>query len=250
MQATRAAASRHGPLSEFVTGRDLRGLKAYLMIVAACSNGTDGWSTRRDSAVWARIMDIDLTAEAQGARTGAWRTLRRLQERNLITCTRSGTDITVTLLREDGTGAPYERPLGKTPEDLYLQIPSTFWTKGYDEQVDLPALALLLVVLREKNWSKFPSDKAKDWYGWSADTHERGLKKLLELGLVERRQEFKKAPLSPTGFTMSYQYQRTAQMRPRKPRKQAVVQPTGGTGKTGGTNESKKSAAAAARQGR
>ncbi|MFI6063583.1 hypothetical protein ACIBB8_37675, partial [Streptomyces sp. NPDC051286] len=42
VQANKGAASRHGPLKDFVTGRDLRGLKAYLIIVAACSNGDNG----------------------------------------------------------------------------------------------------------------------------------------------------------------------------------------------------------------
>ncbi|MEU6602945.1 hypothetical protein [Streptomyces flaveolus] len=42
---------------------------------------------------------------------------------------------------------------------------------------------------------------APDWYGWSADTHERGLKKLLDLGLVERRERYEKAPLYPMGVT-------------------------------------------------
>ncbi|MEU4878307.1 hypothetical protein [Streptomyces sp. NPDC021608] len=222
VQAPRGAVSRHGPLKEFVTGRDLRGLKAYLMIVAACSNGTSGWSTTHDSAVWARMMDIFETATDQSARTGAWRTLRRLEKRRLITCHRASTKITVTLLREDGSGQPYDRPRGDTEEDRFLQIPTTFWTKGYDEALDLPGLALLLVVAREKNWSTFPADKAPKWYGWSPDTHERGLKKLLELGLVERREEYKKAPLSPLGMTMAYQYQRTTIIRPRKPRKQAT----------------------------
>ncbi|MBL3667475.1 hypothetical protein JL475_16060 [Streptomyces sp. M2CJ-2] len=250
VQAPRGSTSRHGPLRNFVTGRDLRGLKAYLLIVAACSNGTDGWCTKHDSAVWARMMDIDRTATEQAARTGAWRTLCRLQERNLITCTRTGTMIAVTLLREDGSGAPYDRPVGQTEQDLYLQIPSSFWTKGYDEKIDLPALALLLVVLREKNWSKFPAEKAPDWYGWSADTHERGLKKLLDLGLVERREQYTKAPLAPSGVAMAYQYQRTAAMRPRKARGQATTKAGGNGSKTGGTNETKKSAAPAARRGR
>ncbi|MFE4915516.1 hypothetical protein ACFRCX_28850 [Streptomyces sp. NPDC056652] len=222
VQAPRGSATRHGPLSEFVTGRDLRALKAYLMIVAACSSGTDGWSTRHDSAVWARLMDIHETATDQSARTGAWRALQRLQKRKLITCTRAGVLITVTLLREDASGDAYYRPRGDSEEDLYLQIPATFWTKRYDEQVDLPALALLLVVLREKNWSRFPSDKAPDWYGWSADTHERGLKKLLDLGLVERREYYTKAPLTPSGYTMTYQYQRAPIMRARKNRKQTT----------------------------
>lgn len=247
VQAPRGSASRHGPLKEFVTGRDLRGLKAYLLIVAACSSGKDGWSTRHDSAVWARLMDIHTTATDQAARTGAWRALKRLQDRKLITCTRSGTLITATLLREDGSGAPYERPVGASDEDLYLQIPSTFWTKGYDEAVDLPALALLLVVLREKNWSSFPAEKASDWYGWSADTHERGLKKLTDLGLVERRKYFTKAPLSPTGVTMAYQYQRTAAMRPRKARKKTTT-PAAGTTVLGGFGS--QSAVGAAERGR
>lgn len=225
VQAPKGAVSRHGPLKEFVTGRDLRGLKAYLMIVAACSNGDSGWSTTHDSAVWARMMDIEQTATEQSARTGAWRTLRRLEQRRLITCHRTGTKITVTLLREDGSGQPYDRPSGKTEEDRFLQIPATFWTKGYDELLDLPALALLLAVAREKNWSAFPAEKAPEWYGWSADTHERGLKKLLALGLVERRDHYKKAPLAPMGVTITYQYQRTAVVRPRKARKQAT-QPT------------------------
>ncbi|MFD5586720.1 hypothetical protein ACFWII_23365 [Streptomyces sp. NPDC127063] len=223
VQAPKGAVSRHGPLKEFVTGRDLRGLKAYLMIVAACSSGVNGWTTTHDSAVWARMMDIDQTATEQSARTGAWRTLRRLEQRRLITCHRTGTKITVTLLREDGTGDPYDRPRGDTEENRFLQIPATFWTKGYDEQLDLPALALLLVVAREKNWSSFPAEKAPEWYGWSADTHERGLKKLLALGLVERREHYEKAPLAPMGVTMTYQYQRTAVVRPRKARKQATT---------------------------
>ncbi|MFE9333196.1 hypothetical protein [Streptomyces sp. NPDC006925] len=231
VQAPRGSATRHGPLSEFVTGRDLRALKAYLMIVAACSNGTDGWSTRHDSAVWARLMDIQETATDQSARTGAWRALQRLQKRKLITCTRAGALITVTLLREDGSGDAYHRPRGDSEEDLYLQIPATFWTKGHDEQVDLPALALLLVVMREKNWSRFPSEKAPDWYGWSADTHERGLKKLLKLGLIQRRKHYTKAPLTPSGYTMTYQYQRAPIMRPRKNRQTASSAPSSSSSK-------------------
>ncbi|MFC9706355.1 hypothetical protein ACFTWD_37340 [Streptomyces sp. NPDC056943] len=219
VQAPPGTASRHGPLAAFVTGRDLRGLKAYLMIVAACSNGDNGWSTRHDSAVWARLMDIQDTATDQSARTGAWRTLRRLEKRKLIKCSRNGTMITVTLLREDGSDKPYDRPVGNSEKDLFLLIPTTFWTKGHDENLDLPALALLLVVARDRPWSAFPAEKAPEWYGWSADTHERGLKKLLDLGLVERREHYFTAPLAPRGYTMTYQYQRTAITRPRKPRK-------------------------------
>jgi hypothetical protein len=222
VQANPGKRSRHGPLADFVTGRDLRGLKAYLLIVAACSDGSKGWSTTHDSAVWARLMDIDTSATPSAARTGAWRTLQRLQRHNLITCERprGSTMIKVTLLREDGSGDAYDRPSGTTEEDRFLQIPQAFWNRGYDERIDLPGLAMLLVIAREKSWSVFPADKAPEWYGWSADTHLRGLRKLLELELVERRESYTKAPLSPTGMTMTYQYNLKPIMRPRKPKKQ------------------------------
>ncbi|MEV0115636.1 hypothetical protein AB0H77_20710 [Streptomyces sp. NPDC050844] len=222
VQANAGSDSRSGPLKDFVTGRDLRGLKAYLLIVAACSNGDNGWSTTHDSAVWARMMDIHESADGQSARTGAWRALLRLHERKLVDCRRNGTMITATLMREDGSGRPYDRPDGKTEENRYLQIPAAFWTTGCDERLDLPGLALFLVVAREKNWSAFPAEKAPEWYGWSADTHERGLKKLVSLELVERREYFIKAPFAPLGFTKTYQYKRTAIVQPRKPRKKAA----------------------------
>ncbi|TGB06653.1 hypothetical protein [Streptomyces sp. MZ04] len=222
VQANAGSDSRSGPLKDFVTGRDLRGLKAYLLIVAACSNGDNGWSTTHDSAVWARMMDIHESADDQSARTGAWRALLRLHERKLVDCRRNGTMITVTLLREDGSGRPYDRPDGKTEENRYLQIPAEFWTTGRDKRLDLPGLALFLVVAREKNWSAFPAEKAPEWYGWSADTHERGLKKLVSLGLVERREHYMKAPFAPLGFTKTHQYKRTAMVQPRKPRKKAA----------------------------
>ncbi|GGW17623.1 hypothetical protein [Streptomyces globisporus] len=222
VQANKGADSRPGPLKDFVTGRDLRGLRAYLMIVAACSNGEKGWTTEHDSAVWARLMDVDKTATPQSARTGAWRALCRLADRKLIECSRSGTMIKVTLLREDGTGKAYDRPKGDTEENRFLQIPTTFWTQGRDEKLSLPGLALFLVVAREKHWATFPAEWAPQWYGWSPDTHERGLKQLVELEYVQARAFKKKAPLAPLGFTIAQQYQRALITRPRKPPKKTT----------------------------
>jgi hypothetical protein len=220
VQAPRGAESRRGPLREFVRTGDLRGLRAYLMVVAACSNGTNGWTTTHDSMVWARLLDTVAAAEDQSARTGAWRVLKRLEkDRKLIRCSRTpgSTKITVTLLLEDGSEQDYTHPAQGTGEaNRYLRIPTLFWAKGYDTRVDLPGLAMLLVIAREKPWSEFPAERAPEWYGWSADTHLRGLKKLLELGLVERRNVYRKTPLSPTGSTLVYQYRLSSVMRPRK----------------------------------
>jgi hypothetical protein len=222
VQALPGGESRQGPLQEFVANGDRRGLRAYLMVVAATSAANeDGWSTTLDSLVWARLLDAEETASPAGARTAAWRTLGRLQDRRLITrsrSSRSNRHITVTLLREDGLGAPYTHPaLGapENPADWYLRLPVTFWTRGFDAQLTLPGLAMLLTVAREKPWSSFPAERMPDWYGWSADTAERGLHDLLALKLAERREAYRRTPLSPTGSTLTYQYRLKPWLQPK-----------------------------------
>lgn len=222
VQALPGGESRRGPLQTFVANGDLRGLRAYLMVVAATSAvNEDGWSTTLDSLVWARLLDAEETASPAGARTAAWRTLGRLQDRRLITrsrSSRSNRHITVTLQREDGHGAPYTHPaLGAPddPADWYLRLPITFWMRGFDTKLTIPGLAMLLTVAREKPWSAFPLERMPEWYGWSPDTALRGLRDLADLDLVERREVYRRTPLSPTGSTMTYQYRLKPWLRPK-----------------------------------
>jgi hypothetical protein len=222
VQALPGGESRRGPLQTFVVNGDLRGLRAYLMVVAATSaSNEDGWSTTLDSLVWARLLDAEETATPAGARTAAWRTLGRLQDRRLIRrarAARSNRDITVTLLREDGSGDPYGHPAaGPAVEsgDRYLRLPVTFWTRGFDARLTMPGLAMLLTLAREKPWSAFPGERMPDWYGWSPDTTERGLRELLDLDLAERREAYRRTPLSPTGSTLTYQYRLKSWLRPK-----------------------------------
>jgi hypothetical protein len=224
VQKPRGSECRHGPLKEFVANGDLRGLRAYLIIVAGTSQeNPDGWTTTLDTAVWARLMDIDQTATGPAARTGASKTLNRLEERKLVRCsrTRGSTKISVTLLREDGSGDPYTRPDGSTEQDRFLRLPSAFWTSGHDAKMDIPSLAMLLAIAHEKPWSRFPAKRAKQWYGWSEDTTLRGIQKLLELGLIERREAYERAPLSPTGVTMVHEIRLVRWMRPPAGRRRA-----------------------------
>jgi hypothetical protein len=231
VQKHKGANPRHGPLRDFVATGDLRGLRAYLIALGATSaENTDGWTTTHESIVWARLFDADKYANPQSARTAAWRTLLRLQDRGLITCKRvpGSKKISVTLLCEDGSGSPYTRPDGKLPEDRFINLPRRLWTKGYDEKLKMPGLAMLLTIAREKPWSSFPADRADEWYGWSADTTLRGLKELVDLGLVERRENYRKTPLSPTGYTLSYQYRLVPWMRPKARRRPITPAQLGG----------------------
>ena len=236
VQALPGGESRRGPLQTFVSNGDLRGLRAYLVVVAATSaSNEDGWSTTFDSLVWARLLDAEETATQAGARTAAWRTLGRLQDRRLIRrarSPRSNRDITVTLLREDGHGDPYTHPAAGPavePADRYLRLPVTFWTKGFDAKLTMPGLAMLLTLAREKPWSAFPAERMPKWYGWSPDTTERGLRELLDLDLAERRAAYRRTPLSPRLHPhLPVQAQVLAAPQGRRPARQGgIVMPEG-----------------------
>ena len=209
VQAAPGSASRPGPLATFVHNRDLRGLHAYLLLLGITSSGDsqDGWSTTLPIGVWARAFGTTRDATPASAASAVSKVLTRLEQRHLITRQRHGRKrkIRVTLLREDGTGQPYTRP-GKGNPDRFLRLPHTFWHDRWHERLDLPATAMLLVALHEKNNFELPTERVPEWYGWSADTAERGLATLQQLGLLTHTTRLKKAPLSPTGLTKVNRY--------------------------------------------
>jgi hypothetical protein len=209
VQAPRGSESRHGPLSWFVRGRDLRGLQAYLLIIGINSSDDSehGWSTTLPIKVWARAFDTTRHATDASAAAAVSKVLTRLEKRHLIERRRHGRarEIQVTVLREDGSGKPYTRP-GKGNTDRFLKLPNTYWTEGWHEKLDLPATAMLLVALHEKPGFELPTEFVPEWYGWSADTAERGFKTLRDHGLLRVYTRLKKAPLSPTGLTEVNQY--------------------------------------------
>lgn len=194
---------RSAPLGEFVKNGDLRGLRAFLFLHAIISSGEgdNGWSTTLPLAVWARVFDTTKTASNRSSSTAATKVLTRLVNRKLIDRARTGRarTITVTLLRPDGSGLPYSRPDGKV--DKFIKLSNKFWTDGWFDKLDMPATAMLLVALHEKPGFELPAEHVPAWYGWSADTAERGLRTLVKEGLLEVRKRIKTAPLSPTGVT-------------------------------------------------
>jgi len=229
-------ANRGGPLSGFVRNGDLRALRGFLFLHAIISSGDgdNGWSTTLPLGVWARVFDTTTTAEPRSASTAATKMLGRLEARRLIERERVGRarKVTVTLLRPDGQGKAYTRP-GKGNEDRFLKLGNNFWTDGWYKQLDLPATAMLLVALHEKPGFELVTERVPDWYGWSADTAERGLRSLADFGLIKVDKRLKKTPLSPTGATQVNVYTLTgsfAQPNPaaKKTRKILKKSTTGG----------------------
>ncbi len=161
-----------------------------------------------DLGVWARALYTVSTATGPAAKSAATKILSRLVERGLIERRHGGKGrkVTVTLLAADGKGAPYVRPNGKTIEGRFLKLNHAFWLEEWDQQLKLSEIAMLLVALHEKPDFTLPTERMPSWYGWSADTAERGFRGLAEHGLLEIRKQTVTDALSPSGLTESNRY--------------------------------------------
>ena len=190
-----------GPLAKLVRRRDRRALQLYLLVLTLATK--EPWDVKRHSQVWARALNLGGSSSSREAVSKAW---RRLKELNLIESGRSRRLSVVTILREDGSGEPYEYPDPTREEDRYLRLPFAFWLDDWYNTLELPALAMLLVLLAEKDDVVLPIDRVPKWYGISRATAQRGLEELREKGLAEIRVEQRREPLSPLGYTFERHY--------------------------------------------
>ncbi|MGL5861315.1 MAG: hypothetical protein ACRCY9_08675 [Phycicoccus sp.] len=201
----KATPDRSAPLASFVRRGDKRGLTALLLLHTTISSGdhADGWSSTLHLQVWARALDTVATASGASATSAATKILARLVERRLIERRRAGRErkITITLLSADGSGEPYTRPTGATPADRFIRLNHQFWADDWAQTLTLPAIAMLLVALHEKPGFTLPTEHMPRWYGWSADTAERGLHELRERGLIHIGKQVYTDPISPSGVS-------------------------------------------------
>lgn len=196
-----------GPMARLVTAGDLRGLQLFLLLLTKAS--AEPWDAALPAAVWARALGLpDPTGKtATSTISKAW---MRLERHSLVTRERSRRMARVTLLCEDGSGLPYTSP-GALRES-YLQVPTALWTKGDDNghrwyrALTLPELAVLLIARSHGDHFRLPSEDAAKWYGISADSVSRGLRGLQRRGLLDMSKTYKKAPLSPVGYTAELRY--------------------------------------------
>jgi hypothetical protein len=182
--------SKPGTLSRF--GRNHRAAVLYLALLT-------NWPwlvsepTPRASGAWIRFLSSD----ADGALTWteqslshAWKTL---EEMKLITRPRRGRLLNVQPRREDGK-ADYVTPTGKN-SDLYFVVPDQFWLDQFHATLSWPALAVLLILLKETGGrasAELRVDRADQYYGISRTTVESGLTELRKLHLLSSRDQFVK----------------------------------------------------------
>ena len=74
------------------------------------------------------------------------------------------------------------------------------------QELELPELAVLLIARSPDDNFRLPYDEAPKWYGISADTVARGSDRLAKKNVLKIDKTFKKAPLSPLGYTAEHRY--------------------------------------------
>jgi len=196
--------TRPGPLAKFLTTHDDRGLEAYLLLHAMAAAAP--WNCRLPSDAWVSALGLADNATPSSARTAVSKIMGRLEKRKLITRVRSKRLSDIILLKEDGSGDPYERPLNDRAEDRWLQLPHGYWLDGHYETLHLPAKVMLLIALSRPDGFPLPYDRAPAWYGISSDSAEEGLRELRATGLLTVQRNWVKAPRSETGWTAELLY--------------------------------------------
>jgi hypothetical protein len=207
LQQERDGKKSAGPASSLVTAGDHRGLLLYLLLLTKASS--DPWNAALPSAAWARALGLALP-ESKTARSTISKIWLRLERRGLVERERKNRLADVFLRCEGGSGDPYTAP--GAVGDRYFRVPLALWTEGPDQdhrwyqELTLPELYVMLVSRSLGDDFRLPVENAPDWYGVSADTVNRGLLGLQAKGLMVVDHIYKKAPLSPVGYTAEQRY--------------------------------------------
>jgi hypothetical protein len=80
----------------------------------------------------------------------------------------------------------------------FFKLPYEYFTQRWHLQLNLAGKATLLICLAQAPTFTLPTEHAARWYGVSADTLQRGLDELRELGLLKVWSRAKKAPVHAT----------------------------------------------------
>lgn len=194
-----------GPLASIVRRGVASELNLLLLVHARAAGRPDGdelnYDVRLPARAWARVLGL---AEDESGRRTVGRNWKALADLNLVKTRRVGRQVSVTLLREDGSGEPYTRPTAKN--DPYLKVPYSFWLDGHAAKLKLPGLVVTLIARSLVDWFPLPFDKAPSWYGIGASTVERGVRELRKASLLDSRWVWRETPLSDTGWTKDTRY--------------------------------------------
>lgn len=202
---------RASVLARAVTERRRRELLLYLLLLGARpvvqhvqDLAEPEWKRAPlPSEVWMRALTVPGKLEwSSSALSRAW---KHLEEMHLITSRREKRSKWVYPCREDGVGADYEKPGGRSGrENHYFILPDTFWHSGLFAELSLPGLAMLLFFLKETNKKpmvEMPAERIEEWYGISRRSAQNGIDELHGRDLLLVDTSRVAAPLSGVGYT-------------------------------------------------
>jgi hypothetical protein len=162
------------------------------------------WDCKLPSEAWVGALGLAENAAMDSAKAAVSKIMRRLEQRKLITRTRSKRLSDITLCKEDGSGDKYVHPIESG--EPYLQLPHSYWLEGHYRSLHLPAKIMLLIALSLQAGFNLPYNRARDWYGLSEDSAKEGLHELRKRGLLAVESTWVAAPRSPTGWTERLEY--------------------------------------------
>lgn len=202
-------------LGHLVKARRHRALVLYLLVLCWWPWLKDNYEPLPGDA-WLRALTV---TGPNSARALTWspstlsRTWADLEELGLIEKrTRDGRRTLITPRREDAA-AHYTAPSGQRDWlNTYFTLPDEFWTDEHFAKLSLPALAVLLIILKEttqKSDVALPRVAMPAWYGISGKTIQKGLDELRKIGLLHERTEIVRAPMSANGITRRQYYSLT-----------------------------------------
>lgn len=163
------------------------------------------WNCKLPSEAWVGALGLaENDVAMDSAKAAVSKTMRRLEQRKLITRRRSKRLSDITLQKEDGSGDDYKHPIESG--EPYFQLPYAYWHEGHYTSLHLPAKVMLLIALSLQAGFNLPYDRARDWYGVSQDSAEKGLRELRRRNLLSVEPTWIPAPRSATGWTERLEY--------------------------------------------
>ena len=195
-----------GPLRSFVSNGGRKPLVLYLLAMSAA--GIEPWDVTLAAGVWSRALGVD-AFNSPSATVAISRIWQRLEARNLIRRSHSKRLARIHMLKEDGSGDPYEPP--SRTGDRSLRLPRAFWQAGPQDErwyrvLKLSEIAMLLIALSLSDEFRLPEKDVRPLYGISTDTARRGLVGLVGHGILTVQKHHTLTPMTVVGYTTDKTY--------------------------------------------
>lgn len=164
-------------------------LRIALLLTLIWVIAKEPYTSGRVARSWAELLDLP-DPEGTGARA-IRDTLDELEERGFVrTATADAGRPEVELLLELGTRKGYRHP-DPALNEPYFRVPRSLWESGLIGKLSGRALAMYLVCLSIGGWSSrefwINGSLVASRYGLGETTRKRGLKELVDLGVLLSR---------------------------------------------------------------